>query len=1818
MPDSKALITQLYIGYFDRAPDPEGLAFWIGVLEGGLSLEAIALDFSGQAETQATYDFFDTSGPETPSDPADVEAFITAIYDNLFDRAPDPEGLAFWTAVLQDGYSVGAFILAIIDGASVADQGILDNKIEVACAWSDAATAIEAFALDAAYIADSRAALGEVDGDPASVETGKAAADLFFQDGPSVALSAALTTVAEDLDTSARVKVADIVITDDGVGTNVLALDGADAALFEIDGAELFLKAGAVLDFETAASLDVSVTVDDADFGETPDDTAVLSIAVTDVNDAPSVALENVVSEISENADTTAAVKVADIVISDDALGSNALTLSGAGAAFFEIIGTELFLKAGAVLDFETAAALEVSVDVEDATVGGTPDDSAVLSLAVTDENEAPSVTLNAVVASLSEDLDTGTRIKVADIVISDDGMGSNDLSLGGEDAALFEIDGLEVFLKAGTVLDFAGNAVLDVSVSVDDATLGGTPDDTAALSLAVTDANDAPSVALANTLTVISEDLDTTVAVKVADIVISDDALGSNDLSLSGAGAALFEIVGTELFLKAGAVLDFETAATLEVSVDVDDATVGGTPDDSAVLSLAVSDVNETPVVTLNAVVASVPEDQDTGTRIKVADITVTDDGVGSNDLSLGGEDATLFEIDGTELFLKVGAVLDFESNAALDVSVSVDDAEVGATPDDSAGLSIAVTNVNEAPAVSLENTLTGISEDTDTTVAVKVADIAITDDTLGSNNLTLSGAGAAFFEIVGTELFLKAGSVLDFETTTALEVSVDVDDASIGATPDDSAVLLLAVTDANEAPSVALANALTSVREDLDISPRVKVADIVVSDDGLGTNDLSLSGEDAVLFEIDGSELFLRTGTVLDFESMSSLDVTVAVDDATVGATPDDTVVLSIAVTDVNEIPSISLSATLTTLAEDVSVASRIKAADIIVSDDALGTNILGLTGSDAGFFEIDGTELFLKEGVVLDFETNPFLEVSVTVNDATIGVSPDATTPLLLAVTNVNELPELTVVGAPNSVFEGIDTTSRIQVATITVSDDGTGTNNLALVGADAALFEIDGAGLFLKAGTILDAATNPVLDVSVSVDDVSVGTTPDDNVDISIVVNPGAAGAASDETEELIFIGDTASIVRFGQIEVADADPDTAGDQPGFVFNTDPGDIPYAGVAGNILSLIDTTGHDGLVSFGVIAEVDPVDFTLDNSGSAGDVEACLGTGNDAGVLNTPELDAAGTWSFDNSGATGAMEISLKALDLNAGGALNFLNVDIVVAGNVDLTILGDGLDIDVASTLEVAEGSTLTLTVAQVDALQADGVTVFGEGSVVVTGASDDSDAAIDTDFANLATAVVDLSAVTLAAGDLSDAVEITASGAQDASGMALVDGDGVRVTQTVIGTAGNDAATVGFSASDGDVGTLDVILALGGDDGTIGDPLDTPVGIVDPTELTGDTIDLDLTFADVQINADAGFDAVTGAFGLPDGTVIEVAAGAEFYAGVVVGDFSATAQSSNDGVAVLEALGTMDKTIDVSVAGGSAGWTLIGGAGSTETILIGSAFADTLVDGVADDANNNNEEDIFTGHNGADLFRFNVTATAAATLANVVNTQGVDQETIEITAAETTDDDNESLTFDYAVGNLIGSITIQDGPLLGNIDFASTASIATALATALNNLPGVTASVDGGNPSLVSAVGDNGNRFDIVQSGDSNIAATTTSINDGTDVLQENTITITGSASAGEFYTMTVQLSEGINITAEFLASGGESNIAIAAALVADFNSTAPSTTVNAVAVGDGTITLNDEEDDNGGFMVTVLTATTSVAASSASSLLTGGGNLHRG
>jgi len=124
---------------------------------------------------------------------------------------------------------------------------------------------------------------------------------------------------------------------------------------------------------------------------------------------------------------------------------------------------------------------------------------------------------------------------------------------------------------------------------------------------------------------------------------------------------------------------------------------------------------INQSPTgVGFTNIVASLPENTATTFRIKVADIVVTDDGFGTNLISLGGADAARFEIDGLALYLKAGGTLDFESKSSFIVTVGVVDTVIPAAVPAAASFLLAVTNVKEAPTITLPSAGFHVVEDT------------------------------------------------------------------------------------------------------------------------------------------------------------------------------------------------------------------------------------------------------------------------------------------------------------------------------------------------------------------------------------------------------------------------------------------------------------------------------------------------------------------------------------------------------------------------------------------------------------------------------------------------------------------------------------------------------------------------------------------------------------------------------------------------------------------------------------------------------------------------------------------------------------------------------------------------------------------------------------------------------------------------------------------------------------------------------------------------------------------------------------------------
>ncbi|MBJ7309793.1 S8 family serine peptidase [Rugamonas sp. CCM 8940] len=172
-PDSSyRLVTQqVYLGYFGRPADPNGL-YWFadGLKNAGAPTTIVELEraYATNATVRGLVENFSNSPESNALYGGDNTAFVTAIYRNLFNRLPDPGGLAFWVNAINNGsLTRGKAALSIMSGGMPNADGVtVTKKSEVAVNFTkslDLAPEIGAYS-NANATAKARAMLNQVTG----------------------------------------------------------------------------------------------------------------------------------------------------------------------------------------------------------------------------------------------------------------------------------------------------------------------------------------------------------------------------------------------------------------------------------------------------------------------------------------------------------------------------------------------------------------------------------------------------------------------------------------------------------------------------------------------------------------------------------------------------------------------------------------------------------------------------------------------------------------------------------------------------------------------------------------------------------------------------------------------------------------------------------------------------------------------------------------------------------------------------------------------------------------------------------------------------------------------------------------------------------------------------------------------------------------------------------------------------------------------------------------------------------------------------------------------------------------------------------------------------------------------------------------------------------------------------------------------------------------------------------------------------------------------------------------------------------------------
>ena len=508
-----------------------------------------------------------------------------------------------------------------------------------------------------------------------------------------------LTTIDENTDLTAGMKVADLTVTDTDGPPHRLEVRGANADFFEIRNHNelwLVLNTGEVFDFEAPPTLTVEVAVPDSTIAP-----VAITVTVNNVNEAPTATPRVGLSTADNTPYTFEAVDFGfsdvdaddiddqfDSVIITSLPEQGTLTLDDATVSADDAISLD-DITDGLLIYTPTAPPpgqpiynAEIGyrvVDDGDAADGANKlsSDAASLVIAVGGNQPATSIARETqFLTAIDENMDLTAGMKVADLTVDDTDGPPHRLEVRGDNTGFFVIrneDELWLVLQEGQTLDYESTPALTVQVGV-----SGIPWITpAGITVAVNNINDnTPVIERTGTQNKLHEGTFTSYGRPLNtgyNYTASDADGGTSTLHVSGDPQDRFEIdADGNLRIKVDSTFDYEVPAdrSITLTITATDSGVGsGNQPINAtdIVTITFTNLGDEPVVITRSG-APVPLDEglysidtDTGYRYVASD---PDNPGQTISLTVTGDPQDRFQIDRDgNLQIKAGSSFDYET---------------------------------------------------------------------------------------------------------------------------------------------------------------------------------------------------------------------------------------------------------------------------------------------------------------------------------------------------------------------------------------------------------------------------------------------------------------------------------------------------------------------------------------------------------------------------------------------------------------------------------------------------------------------------------------------------------------------------------------------------------------------------------------------------------------------------------------------------------------------------------------------------------------------------------------------------------------------------------------------------------------------------------------------------------------------------------------------------------------------------------------------------------------------------------------------------
>ena len=398
--------------------------------------------------------------------------------------------------------------------------------------------------------------------------------------------------------------------------------------------------------------------------------------------------------------------------------------------------------------------------------------------------------------------------------------------SLTGTDAARFEIDSDgQIKVKTGSTHTFnfeSSKKSYSVTVNVRDSkdaagNADTATDDTIAVTINLTNVNEAPTITNLLTASSAPENSSGTILLFASDVDVPDTKTWSVETTDDG---SKFQVASGIL-----PTLSFKDQPNFETPTDVGDTagnntyvvtvklTDSGGLSDTLTFTVTVTDVNEAPVITTTATTASVAENSTAVLMLAASDVDASDTQTWSVETD---DDGGKFDIDSTTGALTFKNPPNFEM--PTDVGDTAEDNTYAVTVKvtDAGGLSdthtliVTVTDVNEAPVITDTETSISKQENETFVIAVSATDVDASDTLTWSVETADDGGKFEINATTGVVTSLSFKNAPDFETPIDADmnntyvVTLKVTDDGSPTNLSDTHTITVTVTDVNETPSI------------------------------------------------------------------------------------------------------------------------------------------------------------------------------------------------------------------------------------------------------------------------------------------------------------------------------------------------------------------------------------------------------------------------------------------------------------------------------------------------------------------------------------------------------------------------------------------------------------------------------------------------------------------------------------------------------------------------------------------------------------------------------------------------------------------------------------------------------------------------------------------------------------------------------------------------------------------------------------------------------------------------------------------------------